>query len=417
MMTLIRLELLRVARDRKFWFWALLGVPVLLPAVLLLLVFAMASSGTVEPTAVRAAVVTTFTDELFLSELSERGVETESLPSKEAISSALANREYSVGLVDVSLNPGQPIRATLLAPTGVKQLPVYEGLEQALLDIAQSRRTALIDELSFDGPSFDVLVEPIVVLEERVPDRLPSGLLQVVTLVWCSMLLFPYLLLTWNGGSRAVTDRLSGYLAPLNASAMAPWKWLIARWVALSSIGAGILVYSAVLFSLYMRAYGTVADMIVAEGVLDNLSEGAALSAQAYLVDAVRIWRETSLLSFTLWLLVGILQLATACSLVIWGSVTAASLAQYRLFELIPFAVVFLLPMMGLGALGTGFGAASWVPGLNTVLTVEHVVTGSLPGVAFFSSAAAVFAVSLLLVSTSLSLATLSLRNERLWAV
>ena len=109
MRTLIRLELLRVARDRKFWFWALLGVPVLLPAVLLLLAFAMASTGTVEPTTVRAAIVTTVTEEQFLTELAALGVETEPSSSGESVFSALAAGEYSVGVSPVILDPGRNI--------------------------------------------------------------------------------------------------------------------------------------------------------------------------------------------------------------------------------------------------------------------------------------------------------------------
>ena len=156
--------------------------------------------------------------------------------------------------------------------------------------------------------------------------------------------------------------------------------------------------------------------MLVAEGILNGLSENAALSAKAYLVDAVRIWRETSFLSFFLWLIVGVVQLSAACALVLWGSVTASSIAQYRLFELLPFAVVFLLPLIGLGALGTGINASAWAPGLNAVLTVQYAVTGSLPDVSFFAAAGIVVLVNLLLTATWLLAANLSMRNERLWA-
>jgi hypothetical protein len=165
-----------------------------------------------------------------------------------------------------------------------------------------------------------------------------------------------------------------------------------------------------------MRAFGTIADMMVAEGVLQSLSEGASLKAQAYLVDAVRIWRDTSILSWSLWMLVGFFQLSAACALVLWGSVTASSLAQYRLFELLPFVVVFVVPMLGLGALGTGINGSAWVPGLNTVLSIQYAVNGSLPGVEFFVATGLAALVSLFVVVTFLSLSNLSLRNERLWA-
>jgi len=340
--TLIRLELLRVVRDRRFWFFALVGVPVLLPALVVLLAFAMASTGAVEPQAVRPIVATTVIDEAFLDELAELGSTAQPLGSRVAVIEAIRNGQYSVGLVDVALEPGQTIKATLLASTGGRQLLAYTDLKQNLQSVAKQRRGALIEELSFDGPSFDLLLEPMIIDEERVPDRLPSGLVQIVTVIWCALLLFPYLLLTWNGGSRVVTDRTAGYLAALNASALAPWRWLTVRWLTLSTIGASLLLFSVVLLTLYMRAFGTVADMLVSEGILEGLSEATALKSQAYLVDAIRIWRETSFVSMSLWVVVGIAQLAAVAALVLWGSVTAASLAQYRLFELLPFAVVFL---------------------------------------------------------------------------
>lgn len=416
MRTLIRLELLRVLRDRRFWFWSLVGVPVLLPALVVLLAFAMASTGTVEPKVVRTSVATTVTDEVLLEELSSAGLPVDRLESRDALSASITNREYSVGLVDVVFEPGQPLQATLLSAGDGNQLPVYKQLEDALHAIAKSRRAELIDDLSFDGPSFDLLLSPIHVEEERVPDRLPSGLVPVVTLVWGALLLFPYLLLTWNGGSRAVTDRTSGYLSALNASAMPPWKWLTVRWLTLSIIAAGLLLYSSVLFGLYMRAFGSIADMLVAEGILEGLSEGASLKAQAYLVDAVRIWRETSFFSWSLWMLVGAFQLSAACALVLWGSVTASSLAQYRLFELLPFVLVFILPMLGLGALGTGINGSAWVPGLNTVLSIQYAISGGLPGVEFFAATGLATLVSIFVAVVFLSLSLLSLRNERLWA-
>lgn len=416
-MTLIRLELLRVGRDRRFWFWSLVGVPILLPATVLVFAFAMASFGTVESQVVRPVVATTATNQELLSDLHATGIDTRNFDDRAELVSALTAGDFSVGLVDVSIEPGQPLSATLIAVGQARQLPIYESLKSALERISLARRTKLMDSLDFDGPSFDLLLQPIVIAEERAPDRLPSGLRQVVTLVWCALLLFPYLLLTWNGGSRAVTDRLSGYLAPLNSCSMSPWKWLVARWAALSVVGTALLFFSAALFALYMRAYSTFADWMVAEGALQSLSEQALLAARAYLVDAVAIWRNTSVLSFFLWLLVGAVQLSAASALVIWGSVKAATLAQYRLFELLPFTVVFLLPFLGMGALGSEIGSSSWVPGLNTVLSIEYLVAGDLPGFLFFASTAAAVLSNILTTVVFLLLGAWALRNEKLWAV
>jgi len=416
MMTIIRLELLRVARDKRYWFFSLIGVPVLLPALLLIFAFALASFGTVEPQAVRPVLATTASDESFLQQLKSEGLRFDQVATREEVITALTRGDYSVGLVDVELEPGRPMQATLMSAGNGSQLPIYRSVQDAVHAIAVQRRSDLVESLDFDGPSFDLLLSPLVLSQERAPERLPSGLQQLVALLWCALLVFPYLLLTWNGGSRAVLDRQAGYLAALNASAIAPWKWLMARWVALSSVAIVLLLYSAILFALYMRAYATFADMVVAEGVLENLSEQSARSAQAYLVDAVAIWRDTSFLSYTLWLLVAMLQLATAAAIVLWGSVKASSLAQYRLFELLPFAVIFLLPLMGLGALGQGVSNVSWVPGLNTVLNIEHVVAGGLPDVTFFATAGIAVLANALVASLFLLFGVLALRNERLWA-
>lgn len=417
MITLIRLELLRIARDRRFWFWSLVGVPIILPAVLVVFLFAIASFGTVEPQAVRPVLATDAQDEQVLKGLEEAGIPYQQLPTRQAVVEGVTDGLYSVGLVNLSLDPGAPLAATLVSQGRGAELPVYRNVEAAIERIAVQRRKDLIDSLDFHGPSFDLLVDPLLLSEERAPNRLPSGLSQVVALMWGSMLVFPYLLLTWNGGSRAVTDRQSGYLAALNASAMPAWKWLLARWTTLSSVGAVLLLFSAALFLLYMRAYAAVADLLVAEGVLEGLSEYSALSAKAYLVHAVSIWRETSFVSLFFWVLLAVFQLAAICALVLWGSVKASSLAQYRLFELLPFAIIFLLPLVGLGALGSGVGPGAWIPGLNTVLSIEHVVSGGLPSMSFFSSAGISLFVNALLAAAFLSLSVLAVRNERLWCV
>ena len=416
MKTLIRLELLRVARDRGYWFWALIGVPVLAPALLALLGFAMLSAGTVEPQNMRPEIATTVVDNEILSELELLGLPADTFEGSEGVSQAITQGQYSVGLVDVVTEPGQPLRATILTRTDGRRLPIYTRLEEGLDTLARNRRNDLIDELSFDGPSFDLLLEPIVVQQARVPDRLPSGLVQVVTLTWFTMLVFPCVLLVWNGGSRAVTDRMSGYLAVLNAGAMSTWKWLTVRWLTLSTVAACLVLFCALLAGLYMRAFGTIADLLVAEGILEGLSDSVSIKVQAYLVDMVRIWRETSFVSLSLWVLVAIVQLSAVCALVLFGSVLTSSLGQYRFVELVPFIVLFLLPMIGLGALGTGINSSAWVPGLNTVLASQHVVTGQLPGVEFFSSAGIVLLVSTLMIGVCLVGANFSMRRERLWA-
>jgi hypothetical protein len=417
MMTLIRLELLRVARDRRFWFWSLIGVPVLLPAAVMLLAFAMASFGTVESQPVRPVIATSANDEGFLSLIDAAGLDYERFNESSHVVDAVSQGLHSVGIVDVTMDPGEPLSATLVSLGSGRHLPIYQRVEDTLYEISVGRRNDLMDSLAFDGPSFELLLEPMVLSTQVAPDRLPSGLRQVVTMLWVSLLLFPYLLLTWNGGSRAVSDRLSGYLAPLNACSMSPWKWLVARWSALSVVGGALLLFSAVLFALYMRAYSTVADMLVAEGILQNLSDQASSTARAYLVDAVAMWRDTSLLSLLLWLFVGFFQLSTAVALVVWGSVKAASLAQYRLFEMLPFAVIFVLPLMGFGALGSGITSASWIPGLNTVLSIEHLVSGTMPGVAFFSATGLSLLSNALTVVVFLFLGAMAMRNEKLWAV
>lgn len=417
MRTIIHLELLRIFRDKKYWFWACIGVPILMPVAMLILGFSMASLGTVEKKTVQPILAVHTDNEKMLAHLSEQGLTPQIFDSREEIDHALTHGKYSVALVDVIADPEKMVEATVLSIGDSKNLPLYQNTLDAVDGFAMKQRQSLIDSLDFSGPSFDVLLNPVTLKEVKLPDRLPPGLLQIVVLLWSALLLFPYLVLTWNGGSRLVTDRMGGFLSPINSSSLAPWRWLVARWLTLSAMASLLLLFSLGLFTLYMRAYGAAAGIMVNEGVLDNLSSGTAETASAYLVDLVAMWSETSFLSIFLWALLGIFQLSAACALVIFGSVRSASLAQYRIYELLPFMIVFVIPMIGLGALGTGIGTTSWIPGLNTVLSLEHVVSGGLPGVAFFASAAIALLTNVLLIVSFLGLAVLGLRNERLWAV
>lgn len=416
MITILRLELLRVARDRRFWFIALVGVPILLPAAMLLFAFALASTSTVEPQAVRPVVATTENNPEFLEAFAAAGLPTEVLRSRQAVIDAIRAGHHSVGVVDLIQEPDAPMSATLLANIQARQLPVYRQTELVLREIADSRRTALMDSLDFVGPSFDLLVAPLNVAEERVPERLAPGLMPLVTLIWSLLLVFPYLLLTFNGGSKLLMDRLEGYLSPINASMLPAWQWLVARWLALSAVGAVLLLYSAVLLIVYLRAYAAAADFLVAQGVLANLSEAAALGAHAYLVDMVAMWRSTSLLSYVLWLFVAVIQIAALCALLTWGAARSASLPQFRLFELVPFLLVFVVPLAGLGALGTGLGTASWVPGLNVVLSIEHMVSGGWPGGDLITTLGIAVFTNLVFIVLCLLPAMLAMRRERLWS-
>ena len=416
MITVLRLELLRVVRDRRFWFIALLGVPVLLPLAVVLLAVTFASTSTVEPTAVRASVAVTDESPAMLGYFEASGLPVEVFSSRDQVAAEIQAGTFSVGVVDVVDEPDAPMSAVLLANVQSRTLPVYRNAEAAVRGYAATRRQSLIDSLDFVGESFDLLVDPIQLSEEPVPYRLRSGLVPLVTVIWGMLLVFPYLLLSFNGGSKLLTDRLEGYLSPVNSSALSSWQWLLARWLTLTTVGAVLLLYSAILFSVYMWFYGKAADVLVAQGVLANLSEAAAIGAAAYLVDMVALWRETSLLSYVLWILAAVVQIAALCALLLWGAARSASLAQFRIFELLPFLVVFLVPLAGLGALGTGFGVASWLPGLNLVLSVEHVVAGGLPDGTLMLALAVVVMTNIAFIAACLVPAALVLRRERLWS-
>lgn len=413
MIDLIRLELRRIRRDKRFWFFALVGVPVLLPALVMMLAFAMASFGTVEPTKVRAQVATNVDSTELLEVLAAADLAYDSFASADDVRQALQAGSHAIGLIGVDLQPGRPMTATVLTASKTSD-SLHQGIRETLRNFALSRRTELVESLDFDGPSFDLLLAPIELEQERVPDRLPPGLLQVVTLVWSALLLFPYLLLSWNASTRLVTDRLSGYLSPLTASALSPWHWLIARWSSLAIVAGALLVYSAILFSVYMRAYATFADWIVAQGVLEGLSGDAGRTAAAYFVHSVTIWRETSIVSLILWLFIAYLQLLSLAALIVWGSMRAPSLSSARLYELLPFIIVFLLPMLGLGALGYGIGWTAWVPGLGSVLSTEYMLTGNLPDARFVAAFGIALVSNAAIIVAFIALSRLALRNERL---
>jgi len=417
MRTIIQLEFLRIVRDRKYWFWACVGVPILIPALFVVIGFSMASLGSVDTARVKPQVAVQSPNVDFVGFLTDEGLDPVTYADREMVDDALSRGLHEVALIDNGSVPEKTVQITVLSIDGSKYSPIYLAAVAASEQFAMNQRATMIEELNFSGPSFDVLLQPIALNEETMPDRLTPGLLQIVVLLWGALLLFPYLVLTWNGGSRLVIDRSSGYLSPINSSSLAPWRWLIARWLTLSAVASLLLVFGLVMLTFYMRAYGGIAQLLVDNGILDSLSSETGKTATSYLVHLVALWRETSVVSLLLWSLLGALQLAAACALIIYGSVKASSLAQYRIYELLPFLVIFVLPMLGLGALGNGLSSSTWVPGLNTVLSLEHVVSGALPGAAFFSSAGVSFLSNLLLTAVFLGLAIWGLRNERLWAV
>ena len=416
MITIFRLELLRVARDRRFWFFALIGVPVLLPLAVILLAVTFASSGTVEPATVRATVAVTPESSAMTDFFRESGVPVEVFETRDQVAAEIQAGRFTVGVVDIIEQPDAPMSATVLANVQSRTQPVYRQVHSVLRDYAASRRQSLIDSLDFVGESFDLLVSPIEVFQEPVPYRITSGLVPLVTVIWGMLLVFPYLLLTFNGGAKMLTDRLEGYLSPVTSSALPAWQWLLSRWFALSTVGAVLLAYSAALFVVYMWFYGKAADVLVAQGVLEGLSEVAALGARAYLVDMVALWRETSLISYLLWILVAFVQISALCALLVWGAARSSSLPQFRIFELVPFLLVFIVPLAGLGAIGNGFGVGSWLPGLNMVLSAEYIVAGGLPGSTLLIALGLVLVTNLVFIAACLAPAAMALRREALWS-
>ncbi|TVS17086.1 MAG: hypothetical protein EA417_07805 [Gammaproteobacteria bacterium] len=416
MITIFRLELLRVVRDRRFWFFALLGVPVLLPLAVIVLAVTFASTGTVEPATVRATVAVTQESPEMVEFFDQAGIPVEVLATRDQVATEIQAGRFTVGVVDIIEEPDAPMSATVLANVQSRGQPVYRDVHSVLNDYASSRRQSLMDSLDFVGESFDLLVAPIQVTQEPVPYRLRSGLVPLVTVIWGMLLVFPYLLLTFNGGAKMLTDRLEGYLSPVTSSALPAWQWLLSRWCALSTVGAVLLAYSAILFVVYMWFYGKAADVLVSQGVLEGLSEVAALGASAYLVDMVALWRETSVLSYLLWIIVASFQIAALCALLVWGAARASSLPQFRIFELIPFMLIFIVPLAGLGALGNGFSVGSWLPGLNMVLSAEYVIAGGLPGSTLLIALGLVLMTNLVFIAACLAPAAMALRREALWS-
>lgn len=413
MITLIRFELLRIARDRRFWFWSLFGVPVLVPLSIVLLGFLVASSGTVKPTEIRP-IVAVDQASLQLREGLE-GVGFEIL-TPDDVEESIVLGNATVGIVDLQIDPDLPIEATLLFSGQGYQLPAYQTVESYLRELSSQRREQLIENLNFDGPSFDILLKPIELQNRRVRDRLPSGLTQLTVLLWSSLLVFPYLLYSWNSGSRATQDRESGYLSPLTSSTLPNYQWILARWAALTTLAGGLLVFSTLLLVLYISAYSVTAEWLVSNGILEGLSDASSRSVASYLVGVPEMWHKTSVLDLILVFFLAGIQLAATCAIVLWASLKSTSLAQYRLLELLPFALVFFLPLMALGMSGTESSTPFWIPGLNVVVMIQAILLQSMDGLSVFLSTLAVLISNASLALVFIALTVYLFRGEKVWS-
>lgn len=251
--------------------------------------------------------------------------------------------------------------------------------------------------------------EPALTLD-HLARPLDRRLVVLVALAWSSLLLLPYFQLARAGSASIVNDRLGGLLLGVSSGLLSARGWVFSRWLVLAALGSALVLYYAALLLVFMWGYCALADRLVSGGLIEQLSSGQAEQARFALVEFISAWREVSWTTLLPMLLLALVQSATMAAILLLGSTLSSGIATSRLFELVPFALMFFLPFLALGSVtGAEVGSAVVITGLNTVFALAAVLRA---GPIEVGLPATVVAVNLLWLALSLEFAARRARQE-----
>lgn len=371
-----RYEWRRMAGHRGFWFWSLFGVPFLLPALLGLVavLIAVAHVGPPKPVptdpAARAIPLLDQWAPPLQSALEAQGVETRRVDAPADLDRAplalLARRD----------GDGSQHLVVRVAPDRARSPARLLEQSEAAVEAYQRQRVAtLLDPLPLsEAERAAIERRPTVALQwpSRASDR---RLVVLVAIFWSSLILLPYLQLARAGSSSVVNDRLGGLLIGVSSGLLSPRGWAVSRWMVLAALGVVLVAYYALLLFGWMWAYSHLADRLVEAGLIERLSTHQATQARFALIELVAAWRSLSWIQWGPLLGLALVQSVTIAALLLLGSSLASSVASSRIFELIPFSLVFFLPFLVLGTVGRDFAMPSaFATGLNSVLAMAAVL-------------------------------------------
>ena len=410
---LTRFEVLRLVRDRSYWFWSLVGIPILAPLLILSLsavtmLATTASSGTgVQSDKSTGFVLSVYVDpELLPLPFPDSQIDLEMISVSDALEGvkrdAIVSLSASDGRVaaEVSLNRRlRPFQVNLVRSWLV-------ALETTLS--SQQRSAAGLSE-----DAFDRIENPLLVTYANTPrDEMPmSSTLALV--LWFSIALLPYLQIARIGSTAVATDQLHGALWPLSTASAPLTAWIFARWAALCVVASCLLVYYAILATGWLCLYGAASDWFVGAGGFESLSPSRALEVRRYLVDLVTAWRSFGVPEMAAWLLVTLLQLYVLAAAILALSIKASTVERARLLETLPFMIVLFLPLVFHSAIADGLTQGlSWIPSVSVLATATELQLASPNGGGF-----SVVLVQVLYVFLLLILCTRILSRQRLSAM
>ncbi len=375
----VRYEWRRLTSQRRFFVWALVGIPFVLPIGLgfVTLLLALSVLGPPRPPQLAGEPAIVLLDQWSPAvgpALSAAGLvtrppraiasDTASLDAElrdgRAAAALHARRdpagEQSLVLRVSSPQPTVPSRLLEQLEAGLQTYQA-DRLSQALAALPPPERAALI-------------VPPRLTVESTVPRPDPT-LLIVVAIAWSGLIILPYMQLARSSAAAVVSDRLAGLLLGVSGGLLSARGWVLARWLVLARLAAILVLYYAALLTLFVWGYAALADRLVSAGILELLGTAQRESARFALVELVAVLREMSLAQVLPVIALCFVQAATLAALLLLGSTLATSVSGSRLFELLPFGLAFVIPFLGLsGIASSGLGPPAFLTGLNSLIAM-----------------------------------------------
>ena len=391
----VRYEWRRLTSHRRFFFWALIGVPFLLPvalgAVTLLLAVSLLGPPKPAPTGDGASIV--LLDQwspAVAPSLAAAGVRTVPPPrpegGAEALDAELRAAHLAVALIARRDPAGEQTLIVRLAPTESRAPSrLLDQVQQALDAYHRERLERALDPLAMAPDDRSALITPpALALQSLAPPADPS-LLILVVIAWSGLIVMPYMQLARSGSASIVNDRLGGLLVGVCSGLLSARAWVFTRWAVLALLGTLLVLYYGALLALFMWAYGAVADRLLSGGILESLAAANIDQARFALIELVAAWRALSFIEVLPVFLLGFVQAGTLASLLLLGSTLAASVPASRLYELLPFALAFILPFLALGGIGEAtLGPPVLLTGLNSLMAMAALLRDGLAATSLY---------------------------------
>ena len=376
----VRYEWRRLTSQRRFFFWALVGIPFLLPIGLgfVTLLLALSVLGPPRPAHLASDPAVVLLDQWSPSlapALSSAGLVTRP-PRSSAADTAGLEADLDEGVAAVlharrEASGEQSLVLLVSSPQSTIPSRLLEQLKAGLETYHGDRLASALAPLALSPPERASLIAPPRLTVQSNAPRGDPTLLIVVAIAWSGLIILPYMQLARSGAAAVVSDRLAGLLLGVSGGLLSARGWVLSRWLVLARLAAILVLYYAALLALFLWGYAAMAERLLSAGILESLSTAQRESARFALVDLVAVLRDLSMFQVLPVIALCIVQAATLAALLLLGSTLATSVAGSRLFELLPFALAFVIPFLGLSSIASiGPGPPAILTGLNSLIAI-----------------------------------------------